>query len=68
MEKKQSRSVFMLLLLGFPLKMAADIKAVGTHDEDLSGPVFLAVLLRKTQLEKGRIGAAICPDIQYTFT
>lgn len=42
-EGKQSTniSIFMLLLLGFPLKMSADIKAAGTDDEDLRGPVCL---------------------------
>lgn len=42
----------MLLLSGFPLKVTADTEAVGTVDEDLRGPVFLAVLLQKPHLEK----------------
>ncbi len=37
----------MPLLLGFPPKLTTDIEAVGTDDEDLRGPVFLAVLLCK---------------------
>lgn len=37
---KQCRNIFMPLLLGFPLKMTADIKAFGTNDEDLGGDLF----------------------------
>lgn len=47
--------------------MTADYKAVGTDDEDHSGPVFLALLLRKTQ-KKGRLSATIYPHLQHTFT
>lgn len=44
---------FFFLSLAFPA-VTADIKAVGTNDEGLRGPVFLAVLLRKTHLGKDR--------------
>lgn len=58
-EKKLSRNIFMLLLLGFPPEKTTDIKVVGTDDKDLRGPVFLAVLLCKRHLETGSIAVDV---------